>query len=128
MNDLNMLLSCLREKMPARHGPLVDWSPLCGLIAHASNALVNVVDPVTMQSVQESVHQSRLSSQLAFQCWNLPQLLNAQKKYHFISICISIFNLEVLKIGFKWGMIVTENIFAHNDFLCVPGGMIVLII
>ena len=33
-------------------GPLVDWSPLCGLIAHASNALVNVVDPVTMQSVQ----------------------------------------------------------------------------
>ena len=36
-------------------GPLVDWSPLCGLIAHASNALVNVVDPVTMQSVQGSV-------------------------------------------------------------------------
>ena len=33
-------------------GPLVDWSPLCGLVAHASNALVNVVDPVTMQSVQ----------------------------------------------------------------------------
>ena len=38
-----------------RNGPLVDWSPLCGLIAHASNALVNVVDPVTMQSVQGSV-------------------------------------------------------------------------
>ena len=33
-------------------GPLVDWSPLCGLVAHASNALVNVVDPVTMQSMQ----------------------------------------------------------------------------
>ena len=33
-------------------GPLVDWSPLCGLVAHASNALVNVVDPVTMQSIQ----------------------------------------------------------------------------
>ena len=30
----------------------MDWSPLCGLVAHASNALVNVVDPVTMQSVQ----------------------------------------------------------------------------
>ena len=39
---------------PSTHprGPLVDWSPLCGLIAHATNALVNVVDPVTMQSVQ----------------------------------------------------------------------------
>ena len=35
-----------------RAGPLVDWSPLCGLVANASNALVNVVDPVTMQSVQ----------------------------------------------------------------------------
>ncbi len=31
---------------------LVDWSPCSGLIAHASNCLIVVVDPVTMQVVQ----------------------------------------------------------------------------
>lgn len=30
----------------------IDWSPGCGLVAYASNVLVVVVDPVTMQVVQ----------------------------------------------------------------------------
>ena len=36
--------------------------------------------------LQGSVQQSCLSFQFVFQCWNLPQLLNTQKIYHFISI------------------------------------------
>ena len=38
-------------------------------------------------AVQGSLPQSRLSSHFAFQCCNLPQLLNTQKLYHFTSIC-----------------------------------------
>ena len=34
-------------------------------------------------------------------CYNLLQLLNTQKMYHFISISISIYNFEVFNIGFK---------------------------
>ena len=45
--------------------------------------------------------QSCLSSQFGFSV--LPQMLNTQKMYRFISICISIFNFEVFKMGFKWG-------------------------
>ena len=35
-------------------------------------------------------------------------VLNTQKnvQYNFISICISILNFEVLKMGVKWGMAV----------------------
>ena len=65
-----------------------------------------VVEVVIMYD-QGSVQQSRLSSEFAFQCCNLLQLLNTQKKmYQFISICISIFNFEVFKMGFKWGLTV----------------------
>ena len=48
-----------------------------------------------------SVQQSHLSFKFAFQCFNLPQL---EKVYPFISICISIFNFEVFKMGSnrKW--------------------------
>ena len=50
------------------------------------------------------VQQSHLLSQFASQCFNWPQLLNTQKMYIFLSICISIFNFEVLKMDFKWDM------------------------
>ena len=53
-----------------------------------------------------SVQHSCLSSQFAFQCFNLPQLLNTPKMYHFTSISISIFNFDVFKMSFKWGMTV----------------------
>ena len=52
-----------------------------------------------MSLAQGSVQQSRLSSQFAIQCCNLLQLL-----YHALSIWISVFNFEVFKRGFKWGM------------------------
>ena len=52
---------------------------------------------------QGSVQQSRLSSQFAFQPRNFSQLFNTQKNVPF---CISIFNLEVYKMGFKSGMAV----------------------
>ena len=53
------------------------------------------------QPPQESVHQSRLSSQIAFQFCNLPQL---RKMNPFISISISIFNSEMFKRGFNFQM------------------------
>ena len=55
---------------------------------------------------QGSVQQSRLSSQFALHCCNLRQLLDTQKSVHFITICISIFNFVVFKMGFKWEMTV----------------------
>ena len=48
-----------------------------------------------------SVQLSRLSSQFAFQCCNLPQQFTLRKTYNFISICISNFSFDVFKMGFE---------------------------
>ena len=50
---------------------------------------------------QESVQQSRLSSQFAYQCCNLPQLSNTPKNVPFHLNLHCNLNFDVFKMGFK---------------------------
>ena len=70
----------------------------------ACAGFVSVSFSLPSDVVKGSVKQSRLLSQFAFPCCNLLQLLNTPKMYHCITFCISIFNFEVFKMDFKWGI------------------------
>ena len=48
---------------------------------------------------QGSVQQSRLSSPFCVSVLQFPIVKTLRKMHHFISICISIFNFEVFKVG-----------------------------
>ena len=61
--------------------------------------IVCLMVPFVEIILQGSVHQSRLSSRFAFQCWNLPQLLSTRKNVQFhLNLCFNLSFWGVLNV------------------------------